>query len=183
MVSGYFADLLGSTIPLPRWMVFAIWLLLLAIGHALFRLARARSATQSYIVVGESAVQRRTGSARGVVLQVLFGTVLIGAVSFLGDIEFAIIAGGWVVTTAASIGLNLRSALFLRAITEPSAASGTINLSARLALRDSSFQLFGVAALVLALGVLLAQLALLGGALFTAATGLGYLRRANALRP
>ena len=167
MVSGYFADLLGSTIPLPRWMVFAIWLLLLAIGHALFRLARARSATQSYIVVGESAVQRRTGSARGVVLQVLFGTVLIGAVSFLG----------------ASIGLNLRSALFLRAITEPSAASGTINLSARLALRDSSFQLFGVAALVLALGVLLAQLALLGGALFTAATGLGYLRRANALRP
>jgi hypothetical protein len=103
--------------------------------------------------------------------------------SFLGDIGFAILAGGWVVTTAASIGSNLRSALFLRALMESGAASGSVSFSARLALRDSSFQLFGVAALVLALGILLAQLALLGGALFIAASGVGYLRRANALRP
>src|SRR5437762_9865105 len=81
--------------------------------------------------------------------------------------------------SAVSIPLNLRSILFLRALSEPGAAKGSVTLSNHLAVKDHAFQLFGAAAFCLLLGILVAHLALLGGAFFLSATALGYLRKAK----
>ena len=80
---------------------------------------------------------------------------------------------------AVSITLNLRSILFLRALSQPGAAKGSVTLSNHSAVKDLAFQFFGAAAFCLFLGILLAHLALLGGAFFLSATAFGYLRKAK----
>jgi hypothetical protein len=57
--------------------------------------------------------------------------------------------------------------------------SGSITLSPSIVLRENAFDCVGAATLFLLAGLLTAQLALLGGALFVAATGVGCLRRAR----
>src|SRR6266496_3846211 len=86
-------------------------------------------------------------------------------------------AQDFVVTSAVSISLNLRSILFLRSLSQPGAARGSVTFSNHLAVKDLAFQLFGAAAFCLILGILLAHLALFGGAFFLLATAFGYLRR------
>jgi hypothetical protein len=50
-------------------------------------------------------------------------------------------------------------------------------LSNRLAVKDAAFKLLGMASFCLLLGLLVAHLALLGGAFFMSATAIGYLRK------
>jgi len=99
--------------------------------------------------------------------------------SYVDDTAFVFLAGGWVITLTASIALNVRAILFLRSLSLPAAAEGTLTFSPRLALQDQAFQLFGMATFCLIIGALLAHLALFGSAIFIAATGAGYLRRAK----
>src|SRR5437762_8780286 len=81
--------------------------------------------------------------------------------------------------SAVSIPLNFRSILFLRSLSEPGAAKGSVTLSNHLAVKDHAFQLFGAAAFCLLLAILVAHLSLFGGAFFLSATAFGYLRKAK----
>jgi hypothetical protein len=54
-----------------------------------------------------------------------------------------------------------------------------VKFSSRLADKDRAYQLFGKAVFCLILGIILANLALLGGALILSATAFGYLRKAK----
>ena len=156
-----------------------MWLIIFVTAHFLFRKGRRVSYAQDFIVTGGPPGLIKEQSVRLTLVQVLFSAAIFAYASFFGGPVFAFFAGGWVVTTAVSIHLNLRSLLFLRALSEPGAAKGSVTLSNSLAVKDHAFQLFGAAAFCLLLGIVLAQLALLGGAFFLSATALGYLRKAK----
>jgi len=102
--------------------------------------------------------------------------------SFYAGPIFAFWAGGWIVATTASLAFMLRSIFFYRTLSQPGAAEGSVKLSKGLAIKDKAYQVFGMSAFCLILGILLAQLALLGGALFLSATAFGYLRKAKGKR-
>jgi hypothetical protein len=183
ILESYLADLQQNAIALPFWGVVTIWLFIFSGAHVLHRKSRLLSSQQMFILT-----EPPMSNAGGLLPRLLIGQFVFAAVVFsvgavIGDFGFTFFAGGWVVATAVSLGFNLRSVLFLRAIAEPGAANGAVSISPSLAVRDFAFQLFGAATFCLCLGILLAHLALLGGALFIAATGVGHLRRASALHP
>ena len=176
----YIRELESSTIPLPHWAVIIIWLIIFVSAHVLFRKGRGLSHAQDFIVTGGPRGLVKEQSVRLALVQVLFSAAIFAYASFFGGPVFAFFAGGWFVTTAVSISLNLRSILFLRALSEPDAAKGSVMLSNSLAVKDHAFHLFGVAVFCLLVGMLVAHLALFGAALILSATAFGYLRKAKA---
>jgi len=168
-----------SALPLPFWGVVALWLAIFAAGHGLFRRAQALSKAQSVVLGGDPPALMRAASPRFIVLQLAMGTAVMLTSQAIGDLAMAFLAGGWVLTCTWSVGINLRGILLARALARPGAATGAITLSPALVLRENGVDCFGAATLFLLAGLLTAQLALLGGALFTAATGVGCLRRAR----
>lgn len=113
------------------------------------------------------------------VFQILFSSAIFTFAAFVGGAFLVFFAGGWLVITAVSIPLNLRSVLFLRALSQPDAATGSVILSNRLAVQDAAFKMLGMASFCLLLGLVVAHLALLGGGLFLSATAIGYLRKSK----
>ena len=180
LMKTYISELESSTIPLPLWGVAVIWLIIFASAHVLFRKGCGLSHAQDFIVSGGPPGLIREQSVRLTLVQVLFSAAIFAYASFLGGLVFAFFAGGWFVTTAVSISLNLRSILFLRALSEPDAAKGSVTLSDSLAVKDHAFHLFGVAVFCLLVGMLVAHLALFGAAFILSATAFGYLRKAKA---
>ena len=175
----YISELESSTIVLPAWGVVIFWLIIFASAQVLFRTARAFSQAQDFVVTGGPPQLVREQSLGLSLVQVSIAAAIFAFASFFGGPVFVFFAGGWVVTSAVSISLNLRSILFLRALSQPGAARGSVTLSNHLAVKDLAFQLFGAAAFCLILGILLAHSALFGGAFFLSATAFGYLRRAT----
>ena len=175
----YLSELKASTIPLPQWGIVILWFIIFASAHVLFRKSRALSRAQEFVVTGGPPKLVREQSLRLTLVQVLFSAAIFAYASFFGGSIFVFFAGGWVVTTAVSIPLNLRSILFLRALSQPGAAKGSVTLSSHLAVKDQAFELFGAAAFCLLLGIIFAHLALFGGAFFLSATAFGYLRKAK----
>ncbi|HXT42000.1 MAG TPA: hypothetical protein VN887_18470 [Candidatus Angelobacter sp.] len=175
----YFSELDASTIPLAPWVIAIIWLIIFASAHVLSRKSSALSRAQGFFISGGSPVPIRTQSLRLILVQVLLSAAIFAYASFFGGPFFAFFAGGWVVATAISIPLNLRSILFLKALSKPGAAKGSVTLSNRLAVKDCAFKLFGAAAFCLLLGILMAHLAFFGAAFFLSATAFGYLRKAE----
>ena len=178
-MEAYISKLESSSIPLPHWGVVIIWLIIFASAHVLLQKGRRLSHAQDFIVIGGPHGLIKEQSVRLTLIQVLLSAAIFAYAAFLGGLVFTFFAGGWVVTTAVSIPLNLRSILFLRALSQPGAAKGSLTQSNHLAVKDHAFQLFGAAAFCLLLGILLAHLALFGGAFFLSATAFGYLRKAT----
>lgn len=177
----YLGALERSTIPLPAWALVIFWLVLLLLSHLLARKGRTLSQAQAFVAERVSPGLIREPSTRLLTAQILFSAAVFTLAFSIGGPGFIFFAGGWVVTAAAGVAINLRSVLFLSAISRPGAAQGAVTYSDFLAVRNRAFHLFGAAALCFLLGALLAHLALLGGALFLAATGVGYLRKARRL--
>ena len=175
----YLRELQASRIPLPQWGVVILWLLIFASAQVLFRKSRALSRAQAFVVTGGPPGLVREQSLRLVLVQLLFGGAVLAFASLAGGFIFVFLAGGWVVATAASIPLSFRSVLFLRALSQPGAATGSVTLSSHVAVKDQAFQVFGAATFCLLLGVCFAHLALFGGAFLLLATAFGYLRKAN----
>lgn len=173
----YLGQLALSAIPLPEWAVVVFWVVLFFLSHVLIRQGRVLSQAQAFVVDKVAPGLIREPSARLMAGQVLFAAAVFGLSSWIGGAAFVLLAGGWVVTATAAVAINLRSVLFLRAISRPGAAEGSVTFSSPLSVRNRAFHLFGAAALCFLLGVLLAHLALLGGALFLSATAVGYLRK------
>ena|ERR1051326_1398637 len=172
----------SNDLPIPALSCALVWCLLYAVAQFLaWRSARlAESSPQMFILVGGPAVPIKKQSWILMCVQLALSAAIFVFGYILGPHGFAFFAGGWVVATAASIPLTLRKVLFHRALLLPGAAAGSVTLSSGLAVKSAAFELLGLAAFVTVLGVCLAHLALLGGALFIGATACGYLRKATA---
>ncbi len=182
-MDAYLRTLESSTFPIPQWGLLFAWLILFIGSNALHRRGLTLAGSQAHISMGAPFGLVLPFSARLVLAQIIFSVAVFALASLAGGAGFAFLAGGWVTVTAVSFALNLRSTLYLAALAKPDTAEGSLKLSNRLVVRNHAFQLLGAAALCFSLGVLIAHLALLGGALFLAAASIGYLRKANAPRP
>jgi hypothetical protein len=173
----YFAELQASPIPLPKWGVIVLWVVIFCFANVLARKSRAHLGEQQFIINENTAGLIRKESLKLTLIRIALSGAIFAYASFFGGPIFSFTAGGWVVLAAVSISLQMRSYFFLRALSRPDAAKGSVTLSARLVIKQQAFHLFGLAALCLLLGILLAHLALFGGALFISATAYGYLRK------
>ena len=82
-----------------------------------------------------------------------------------------------------SLGLNIQSLLFTRALGQAGNAQGMLTLKPQFATRDWGYRALGGAAFLIASGAVFAHLALLGGGLILASGGYGYVRKSRKLRP
>lgn len=178
-MQAYVASLIGSELPLEPWLVGLIWLLLLGGTHIVGRKSRLLLRAQGHVVVEESAQLARSIEPRFVLVQLTFAVVVFSLCYYLGEPAFTLIAGGFVVALAMAFGLNLHSLAFARRLHNEGSATGKVTLSAAFVLGDMGRKALGVSVALLITGLVLAQLSLLGGALFLALAGVGYVRRSR----
>jgi Na+/pantothenate symporter len=177
-LDGYLEELEMSTLPLPLWGVALLWFVIFVAGHVMFRRARVVAQSQSILKTGDPITVAKSSTPKFIVLQLFFAIAIFTASHFIGGPAYAFLAGGWVVTTTASVAVNITSLLFVRALAKPEAATGSVTFSNPLVMRESAYYFFGLSVFCLIVGILTAHLSVLGGAFFIAATGLGYLRKA-----
>lgn len=178
-MDSYIASLVASSLPLPIWALALLWVLFLLCSYASLSWSQRLRAAQSLVSFPpglEVKLSRQLFAGRVVVAAAVFL-----AADLLGGSSSIFIGGGWCIATAVAMSSNLRSALFLNALSVPRSANGRIEWSAQLARRNQALDLSAAALLCLLVGFLLPHLALLGAALFLATAALGYLRRARAL--
>jgi hypothetical protein len=180
-LNDYLYELQTNTLPLPLWGVSLFWLLIFCINHMVIRRIKALAPAQASLKPGDPANIHRSSTTKSIALQALFAAVIFAYSHFAGGFGLVLLAGGWVVTTSASLAGNISGWLLVRAFARSDAAPAFVRSTASLGLKQSAFQLLGMAAFCLAAGVLTAHLALLGGALFIAASGIGQLRMASRL--
>lgn len=173
----YFAELQASPILLPKWGVVVLWVVIFGLANVLSRKIRAHADEQQFIINENTSGLIRKESLKLTLIRIALSAAIFAYASFFGGPIFSFVAGGWVVLTAVSIPLQVRNYFFLRALSGPSAAKGSVTLSGPLVIKQQAFHLFGLAVLCLLLGILLAHLALFGGALFISSTAYGYLRK------
>jgi hypothetical protein len=179
----YFALLLESELPFSPPTVALSWVALYVANHLVARMARAATDAQRLVQFDGAALIRRSLDARFVAAQVLMAAVVFAVALFLGEPAFALLAGGLVVALVCTLGLNVQGVWSAWALRLPGAAHGALALSTPLGYRQIAHRLGGSAVACGILGILLAQLALLGGAAFLGATAAGYLRRARSVPP
>jgi len=170
---------MSSSLPIPFWALILFWLILYAVSQVLYRKANALTKKQTLLTTGKTGELVREQNWKLSIFQVLFTSAIFTSAAVIGGAFFVFFAGGWIVITAASIPINLRSILFFRALTRPDAATGSVTLSNRLAVKDAGFKLLELAVFCLLLGLVTAHLAILGGAFFMSATAIGYLRKSK----
>lgn len=83
------------------------------------------------------------------------------------------LAGGLLVFVAYHFDLNLQGLLSARGLARPNAATGALTFSMAAAFRQNAHRTPGGVVASLLKGLVLAHLALLGGALFLAASAVG----------
>jgi len=179
MLDDYLTDLEYSSLAFPLWGVALLWLAVFVLSHILFRKTRRLIEQQALVKLEGLAVLGRASSPRFIAAQVGMATAIFALGHYIGGIFVPLYAGGWLLTTCASLVSNLQSYFYVRAITRRGAAAGSLTITQALAYRENAFLLCGMAVFCLVGGLLLAHLALLGGALFIGASALGNLRRAR----
>jgi hypothetical protein len=181
-MDAYLDDLQFSTLALPEWAVFLLWVALYTGSNLLRIKSRSILSSQTHILLAEQELTQPF-STRLVLMQIIFAVIIFAVSHWGGSFGLALLAGGLVVAVAVSFAFNLQSLLFISALSKAGAAEGTLTFTARLATRDKAFQMFTGAAICFCIGLLIAHLSLLGGAVLLASSGFGYLRRANAPAP
>lgn len=176
----YVVDILDSRLPLAPWMLPAVWVMLFAANHLLASWLRASNARNVHVAVENPAALSVAARPRRVLAQVLFAASLFTFAFYAGGAPFVFFAGGLDVSTACVAGLNLQALLASRAMQRPGASEGTIRFSNAFALEQMASRMLGVGASLALCGALLGHLALLGGAFFCLAAGIGFGRRARA---
>jgi hypothetical protein len=179
-LSNYMAHLFGSELPFSPGLTVLVWLGSFLSNHLVARIAHAANDAQRLIVVeGQSDALRRGLRVKYILAQLLFAGVVYGVALSIGGQAFVFFVGGLIVSAVCTLGLNVQAAWSARAWVRPGAAHGAVTLSTSLGFRQLASRLGGYAVTCLILGLALAHLALLGGALILGSTALGYLRRAK----
>jgi hypothetical protein len=178
-LEAYIATLLDSELPFDAWVAALTWVALFVANHWVARIARAANDAQSLVAVEDWSAVRRGFEPKFMLAQILVASGLFMVGFFLGRLAFTFFAGGLIVARVCALSLNVQSVFFARSISEPGAATGAVTLSTPLALKQVSQRLSASALACLLLGLALAHLALLGGALLLASHAAGYSRRAQ----
>lgn len=175
----YVASLLESKMPFGLWAAPVIWLTLFVANHWVARATRAANDAQHSLTVSDWGPLRRGFKPKYVVAQVLIAGVVFLLAVQLGGPGYVFLAGGYIVTIVYAFALNLQGLLSARALAQPNAATGILTFSTASAFRHMAHRLLGGACASLIAGLVVAHLALLGGALFLISTAIGYWRRAQ----
>ena len=177
-MEAYVERIASSALTLPLWSVAALWLVVFVFSNLLASRARKLTGSQSRITVPER-VQPNLSTQR-LATQVLVATAVFSFAHVLGGAWEAFFAGGWFLTAAAVLAMNLRNHFSLSRLAQNGAATGQIALSAEYSLVELSDGLAASAVIFLAVGVLLAQASAFGAVWLLGASSLGYRRRARA---
>ena len=180
-VTIYLMVLLGSTLPVSRWLLVGAWPVLYVVNHLVASRLRAYSLQTNVVVENREAISRAS-QPLWMFIQVLYAAGIFTFALYAGGPIYTFLAGGADVCVICILALNVQALLSAQALKEANFASGTMTLSAAYALHQMAARLFGAALTCGLLGVMLAQLALFGGAVLCGAAGAGYLRRARALK-
>jgi hypothetical protein len=173
--------LLASRLPLPAWLVIAVWPALFIANHLVVRASRELGARQTwYVVENRDAIERASRPA-WMLAQVLRAACVFALSVYMGGALFTFFAGGLDVSLLFVFGMNVQALLSMRAMSSDT-VDATMTLSAQFTLRQFAARLAGAALMCWLLGLLLAHLAPLGGAALCAATASGYARRAAVLK-
>ncbi len=178
----YLTTLLESELPFGPWAFALTWVLLFAANHWIAGRARVANDAQTFIEVEDWAALRRGFSPLYAAARVLYAACVFAISLGLGNAAFAFLFGGLVVATANALALNAQGLLNARVMARADAATGRLRFSTASAIRHNANRVTGAAIACLVIGLVLAQLALLGGAFFLAAMAIGHLRRANRTR-
>jgi hypothetical protein len=176
----YINALFESELPFEPWVAAFIWVALFASNRWIAQSARAANDAQHAVTVEDWSALRRGFEPKYVVAQILVAGIVFLLASLLGGSAFVFLAGGLIVALAFGLGLNLQGLLSARALARPNAVIGSVTFTTPSAFRHMAHRAGGAALACLLTGLVLAHLALLGGALFLASTASGYLRKARA---
>jgi hypothetical protein len=176
----YVNALFESELPFEPWVAALIWVFLFAANRWIARSTRAANDAQHAVAVEDWNALRRGFEPKYVVAQIMVAGIVFLLALLLGGPAFVFLAGGLIVALAFGLGLNLQGLLSARALARPNAVIGSVTFTTASAFRHMAHRAGGAALVCLLTGLVLAHLALLGGALFLASTASGYLRKARA---
>jgi hypothetical protein len=163
------------------WMIASAWIVAFAATNWVARLARSALARQQFIRVEEHPALAAFTPGK-VVAQIVFALLIFLIAYDLGEPYFAFFGGGLFVTNVLALALNYNALMFARALNDSDAATGRLDLSARFSLGNMAHRVIGCALACVVLGLVLGNLALLGGAFFLGVIGFRLLRRARDVR-
>ena len=176
----YVNDLLASELPFEPWVAALIWVALFIASRWIAQSLRAANDAQHAVTVDDWSALRRSLDPKYAVVQVLVAGIVFALALMLGGPAFVFLAGGMIVASAFGLGLSAQGLFTARALARPNATNGSVTFSTASAFRHMAHRAGGAAVASLLIGLVLAHLALLGGALFLASTGHAYLRKARA---
>jgi hypothetical protein len=182
-MESYVTLLLESELPFGHWGAPLVWLTLFLANQWVARAARAANDAQHSLTVEDWTPLRRGFQAKYVAVQVLVGGVVFLLAAQLDESGNVFLAGGFIVAFAYALAQNLQGLLSARALSRPNTASGTLTFSTASAFRHNAHRLFGGACASLVAGLVVAHLALLGGAFFLVSMGIGSWRKARNVLP
>jgi hypothetical protein len=179
----YVISLLASDLPFDAWVAVVVWLALFFANHHIAQLTRAANDSQRAMTVEDWDAVRSGLQPRNIVAKIVFAGVVFTLSYLAGGPAFVFFAGGLIVSTIYAIALNVQGLLSARAMSGPAGVSGSLNFPTVSALRHMSQRAAGGALACLLMGLILAHLALLGGALSLASTANRYFLRAKKIHP
>jgi hypothetical protein len=182
-LESYVVSLFACQLPFDAAVAVLIWLALFVANHRVAMSVRAANDAQSLITVEDWSVLRRGFEPKSILAKLLFAGIVFWVAYLLGSAAFVFFCGGFIVAVACTLGLNTQGLLSARAMAQPNVAKGTLTFSTALAFRHMAQRLCGVALASCIIGLALAHLAPLGGALILAASAGGYVRRARKAGP
>jgi len=181
-LDSYATSLLESQLPFGTSIAALAWAALFVANHRVIRSLRAANDAQRSIAAENWSVLRRGSEPKHIVIQIIFAGFVFLFGLILGGGAYVFFVGGLIVAIAYMLALNLQGLLSARALAQPNAATGTLTFSTASAFRHMAHRAAGGAFASFVVGLLLAHLALLGGAFFLASTAAGCLRRARNVR-
>lgn len=178
----YVTSLFESALPIEPWVAALVWIVLYLANHRIARSARVANDAQGFLGVEDWSAVRRGFEPKYILTQILFAGIVFLFALLLDGSAFVFFAGGLIAAMACGLALNVQGLLSARALAHPNAAKGALTFATASAFQHMAHRVSGAAIACLFLGLILAHLAPLGGALFLALTASGYLRRARNAR-
>jgi hypothetical protein len=179
-VNIYLNTLLESELPFEPWVLIVVFFVLLVLQHVIARSARSAMRQQESIVSEESEQLNRGFEPKYIAGQVVFGLVVFSFAHYVGGAFGQFFSGGLIVAGIFGLGANVDGLLLARALNRTGVVRGSIEMSVPYSFFSIAYRMLGGAVMCLVLGLVLANLALLGGVLFLGSTGIGYLRKGQA---
>jgi len=179
-MDAYLDALLAPELPLPWWLALALWIVLYAGAHLVAARAHARLRAQSRLILERPEVFERMQRPVGIALAFVLLTAILLAGYPMGEPYTTLITGGLLGMMTMMLGLGLRSLAFADSLVGEG-VDGELRLSPAFMFVNAGHGALAGAAALFAAGIALAQLALVGAAVFLGGVGLGYIDRARKL--